>query len=109
MANRKYSPSPRVFEMEISKSDIIISLAGRDKGQLFYVVDVQESYCLLADGKGRKLENPKRKKLKHVRRVSRTETRVADKIRRGDKVLNSELRRDLATFGQQFESQNQGG
>ena len=95
--------------MEVSKSDIIISLAGRDKGRLFYVLDVQEGYCLLADGKGRKLENPKRKKLKHVRRVSRTETRVADKIRRGDKVLNSELRRDLATFGQQFESQNQGG
>lgn len=95
--------------MEISKSDIIVSLAGRDKGKFFYVMDVVEDYVLLADGKGRKLENPKRKKLKHVRRVSRTETRVADKIRRGDKVLNSELRRDLATFGQQFESQNQGG
>ena len=80
--------------MDISKSDIIISLAGRDKGKLFYVVDVEENYVLIADGKGRKLENPKRKKLKHVRRVSRTETRVALKIRNGDKVLNSELRRD---------------
>ncbi len=95
--------------MDISKSDIIMSLAGRDKGKLFYVIDVEEGYALIADGKGRKLENPKRKKLKHVRRVSRTETRVADKLQRGDKVLNSELRRDLATFGQQFMSQNQGG
>ena len=95
--------------IDISKSDIIISLAGRDKGKLFYVMDVEEGYVLIADGKGRKLENPKRKKLKHVCRVSRTETRVADKILRGDKVLNSELRRDLATFGQQFNSQNQGG
>lgn len=95
--------------MDISKSDIIMSLAGRDKGKLFYVVDVEENYVLIADGKGRKLENPKRKKLKHVRRVTRTETRVAEKILRGDKVLNSELRRDLATFGQQFNSQNQGG
>ena len=95
--------------MDISKSDIIMSLAGRDKGKLFYVMDVEENYVLIADGKGRKLENPKRKKLKHVRRVSRTETRVAAKIQNGDKVLNSELRRDLATFGQQFNSQNQGG
>ena len=95
--------------MDISKSDIIISLAGRDKGKLFYVMDVEENYVLIADGKGRKLENPKRKKLKHVRRVTRTETRVAAKILNGDKVLNSELRRDLATFGQQFNSQNQGG
>ena len=45
--------------MDISKSDIIISLAGRDKGQYFYVIDVEENYVLLADGKGRKLENPK--------------------------------------------------
>ena len=95
--------------MDISKSDIIESLAGRDKGKLFYVIDTEDNYVLIADGKGRKLEDPKRKKLKHVRRVSRTETRVALKIRNGDKVLNSELRRDLATFGQQFNSQNQGG
>ena len=95
--------------MDISKSDIVISLAGRDEGKLFYVIDTEENFVLIADGKGRKLENPKRKKLKHVRRVSRTETRVAVKIQNGDKVLNSELRRDLATFGQQFNSQNQGG
>ena len=95
--------------MDISKSDIIESLAGRDKGKFFYVMDVEDNYVLIADGKGRKLENPKRKKLKHVRRVTRTETRVAAKILNGDKVLNSELRRDLATFGQQFNSQNQGG
>ena len=95
--------------MDISKSDIVISLAGRDEGKLFYVIDTEENFVLIADGKGRKLENPKRKKLKHVRRVSRTETRVAAKIQNGDKVLNSELRRDLATFGQQFNSQNQGG
>ena len=94
--------------MDISKSDIIESLAGRDKGKLFYVIETEDNYVLIADGKGRKLENPKRKKLKHVRRVSRTETRVAMKILNGDKVLNSELRRDLATFGQQFNSQNQG-
>ena len=95
--------------MDISKSDIVISLAGRDKRKLFYVMDIEENFVLIADGKGRKLENPKRKKLKHVRRVSRTETRVAVKILNGDKVLNSELRRDLATFGQQFNSQNHGG
>ena len=95
--------------MDISKSDIIESLAGHDKGKFFYVIDTEDNYVLIADGKGRKLENPKRKKLKHVRRVSRTETRVAMKILNGDNVLNSELRRDLATFGQQFNSQNQGG
>ena len=95
--------------MDISKADIVISLAGRDQGKLFYVIETDGTYVTIADGKGRKLENPKRKKLKHVRIVSRTDSRVAQKIASGDKVLNSELRRDLAAFGQGFNSQNQGG
>ena len=95
--------------MNICKADIIISLSGRDQQQLFYVMDVEDGYAILANGKTRKLENPKRKKLKHIRFAARIDSRVAQKIRQGDKVLNSELRRDLAIFGQKFNSQNQGG
>lgn len=95
--------------MNICKADIIISLSGRDQQQLFYVMDIVDGYAILANGKTRKLENPKRKKLKHIRFAARIDSRVAQKIRQGDKVLNSELRRDLAIFGQKFNSQNQGG
>lgn len=95
--------------MDISKADIVMSTAGHDKGLLFFVIALDEVYVTIANGKGRKLENPKRKKLKHVRKVIRTDSRVAQKILSGDKVLNSELRRDLAAIGQQFNSQNQGG
>lgn len=95
--------------MEIQKSDIILSTAGRDQGKLFYVIGTEGAYVLIANGKERKLEHPKRKKLKHVRRVTRTNSRVAEKIANGDKVLNSELRRDLAEFRRSYESQNQGG
>ena len=94
--------------MEVDKSSLIVSKAGRDKGQLFYVVDTDDQYVYLADGKSRKLEKPKRKKRKHVEQVPRTESRIAEKIRNGEKVLNSELRKELASFGQK-QSQNQGG
>ena len=95
--------------MELSKADMIVSLAGRDAGQIFFVVDTDETYVYIADGKGRRLESPKRKKRRHVRKLPLYESRVAEKIRNGDKVLNSELRRELAIFGQKFNSQNQGG
>ena len=94
--------------MEVDKSSLIVSKAGRDKGQLFYVIDTDEQYVYLADGKSRKLEKPKRKKRKHVQQVPRTESRIAEKIRNGEKVLNSELRKELASIGQK-QSQNQGG
>ena len=94
---------------EISRSDIVMSAAGRDRGRLFYVIETEGVYLLLANGKDRKLERPKRKKIKHVRFVTRRESRVAEKIRTGVKVLNSELRRDLAAFRQELLSQDQGG
>ena len=95
--------------MEIDRSSLIVSKAGRDKGQLFFVIDADEQYVYLADGKSRKLEKPKRKKRRHVQKVLRSETRVAEKIRSGDKVLNSELRRDLAFQASQMQANNLGG
>jgi large subunit ribosomal protein L14e len=72
------------------------------------VIDADEQYVYLADGKSRRLEKPKRKKRKHIEQIPRTESRIAEKIRNGEKVLNSELRKELASFGQK-QSQNQGG
>ena len=94
--------------MEVDKSSLVVSKAGRDQGQLFYVIDADEQFVYLAYGKSRRLEKPKRKKRKHVQQVPRTESRIAEKIRNGEKVLNSELRKELASFGQKL-SQNQGG
>ena len=91
---------------DINISDVVISTAGRDQGKLFYVIDADPIYLLLVNGKDRTLDKPKRKKRKHVQKVLRAETRVALKIQSGDKVLNSELRRDLAYLSQQMQSIN---
>ena len=90
-------------------SDLVISTAGRDKGELFYVIAEEDQFLLLANGKDRTIEKPKRKKSKHTRKVLRSETRVAAKLRNGDKVLNSELRRDLAYLSREMQSNNLGG
>ena len=89
---------------DIRISDVVLSTAGRDQGQLFYCVATDDQFVWLADGKGRTLDKPKRKKRKHVQKVLRAETRVAEKLRRGDKVLNSELRRDLAFLIREIQS-----
>ena len=93
----------------INISDVVVSTAGKDKDKLFFCVGTDGVYLLLADGKGRPLEKPKRKKLKHTKKVLRAETRVAAKILSGDNVLNSELRKDLAIISQNITSHNQGG
>ena len=98
---------PAIEECNIS--DVVVSTAGRDCGSLFYVIGIEEAYLLLSDGRGRTLEKPKRKKRKHTKTILRSETRVAAKLRCGDKVLNSELRRDLAFHASQMQANNLGG
>lgn len=94
---------------QICIADIVQSTAGHDCGGLFYVVEAAGEFVLLANGKQRKLEQPKRKKLKHVRMVSRPDSVVAQRLRRGERVLNSELRRDLAYLSRELQSNNLGG
>lgn len=45
---------------------LAISRAGHDKDTLYVVLESDETYVWLADGKRRLLETPKKKKLKHV-------------------------------------------
>ena len=85
--------------MDIARSDIVKATAGRDKGKLFFVLDAEEDFLLLADGKTRRLERPKRKKRKHVAFQARFDCRTAEKIQSGEKLTNSELRRTLAQLG----------
>ena len=94
---------------DLTIADVVVSTAGRDAGSMFYVLEADDTWLLLTDGKGRTIEKPKRKKRKHTNKVLRSETRVAAKLRNGDKVLNSELRRDLAYLSQKLQSNNLGG
>ena len=90
-------------------SDVVVSTAGRDQGQLYYVISTDDLFLMLVNGKDRTLDKPKRKKRRHVQKVLRSETRVAAKLVSGDKVLNSELRRDLAYFAREMQANNLGG
>ena len=53
--------------MKLLKGSVVRAEAGRDGGGYFVIVEADEKYCLIADGKSRKLSAPKRKNIKHIR------------------------------------------
>ncbi len=58
-------------EQTIEKGDVVLSRAGRDRGRAFVVVGVLDSeYVMTADGRLRTLDRPKKKKRKHLLKVS---------------------------------------
>lgn len=47
------------------------SKAGHDAGKLYVIMDIDDAYAYLSDGKIRTAENPKKKKIKHIQVVNR--------------------------------------
>ena len=57
--------------MTFKVGDIVQSKSGHDAKKLFVVIaTLNESYILIADGKSRKLDNPKQKNVKHVKLIA---------------------------------------
>lgn len=52
--------------MEIRLGSIVRSRAGHDKDRFYAVLELDKDSCVIADGKLRRVEKPKRKNLKHV-------------------------------------------
>ena len=96
--------------MDIVKANIVTSTAGRDKGEVFFVLATEGDFLLLADGKTRPVERPKRKRRKHAallrrdggavsqRIIAESAAPVAEKIRSKEKITNSELRKAIAAY-----------
>ncbi len=84
--------------MELAENNIVLSIAGHDKGNLFYVLKTEGDFVWLADGKGRKLDAPKRKRQKHVRGVGTSAHPAIVRLQRGEPVCDRDLRRALAAF-----------
>lgn len=53
--------------MDIQKGMIVKAAAGRDKGRYFAVLGAENGFVLIADGKTRKLQTPKRKNIRHLK------------------------------------------
>ena len=84
--------------MTFSTGDVVRSAAGHDRGELFLVLREEGDFLWLVDGKGRKLETPKKKRRKHVVSAGVWTHPVTGRLREGGPVLDSEIRRALAAF-----------
>lgn len=76
--------------MEIERGSLVYSIAGRDKGSLFLVLERDGEFVYLADGKTRRCENPKKKKLKHI---NKTNTLMDADF---ESISNSDIRKMLS-------------
>ncbi|HEY5555810.1 KOW domain-containing RNA-binding protein [Acetobacterium sp.] len=78
---------------------VVRSNAGRDKGQFMVVVEVvDENFTLVCNGKLRKVNNPKKKKIKHLAKTNHIVIEIQEKILNGKKITNAEIRKILESY-----------
>jgi ribosomal protein L14E/L6E/L27E len=80
---------------------VVYSKAGRDIDRKFIIMDIiNEEYVYISDGDLRKVEKPKRKKIKHLIITDR----VFDDVLSKKTVSNSEIRKFLQSLGSNKEA-----
>jgi len=84
--------------LEYQIGQVVYSKSGHDKGDVQMVIAVEGEYLLLADGRRRKLENPKRKKQMHVQPTFYVEKEVAAKLQEGAYVLDADIKKALKKY-----------
>lgn len=76
---------------------VVRAKAGRDENRKFVVVAHcdEDNYVFIADGTLRKVDKPKRKKVKHLEPTKAYFTNIGEKLKAGTRVFDSELRKSL--------------
>lgn len=82
--------------MDIYPGKVVLSTAGRDKDRYFVVLSVLNNFCYISDGKIRKVDMPKKKKIKHLRVTEFFLENIANKLTEEQTVTNSMIRRAIA-------------
>lgn len=78
---------------------VVLSKSGRDESRYFIIVDIiNENYVYISDGDLRKLEKPKKKKIKHLIFTKHTSENIKNLLQEGDKVNNNAIRKYLQSM-----------
>lgn len=84
---------------DIVVGQLVKSKSGRDMMRLFLVYEVvDDEHVLLVDGKVRKLEKPKLKKIKHLIVYHTIVEDFQKKVEENSKLTNSHIRKYLEPF-----------
>ena len=76
-------------------ADVVISKKGKYDGEMFFVTDVKNGFALLADGKRRKITNPKKKNILHLEETNLSSEAVRERLESGSNTVDALMRAEL--------------
>ena len=78
---------------QVKVGQVVESKAGRDKGVFMIIYSIiDDKYVTVVDGSYRKIENPKKKKLKHLHLTQNVAGKFVENIQTGKVPTNEEVK-----------------
>ncbi len=85
---------------DVTVGQYVRSKAGRDRDRVFIVTQVvDEKYVLIADGDLRRIEKPKKKKIRHLAVLAQVSETLKEKLSGDGKINNALVRREIEKLG----------
>jgi len=82
--------------LKVVLGQVVYSKAGRDVGKIFIITGlIDANYAYISDGDLRRVENPKKKKIKHLVITKDIIDAIAQKISTDIRITNAEIRKAL--------------
>lgn len=78
------------------------SKAGHDKEEIFIIINKEEEYVYLVDGKSRILDKPKKKKIKHIQVINQIDEELQRKLETNLILCDEDIKRAIKSYKQKI-------
>lgn len=83
----------RFMAGQMARSD-----AGHDRGKLYVILEVVGETVLVVDGINKTLEKPKKKNIRHVRRMNYIDPEIDARLNGTDSLNNEDIRKAIGRY-----------
>ena len=83
----------------LALGEVVFSLSGRDAGRFYLVTEIiDDEYVCIVDGNLRRVDSPKKKKIKHLKTEGVVIDKIREKLEQDKKIFDAEVKSALRPY-----------
>ncbi len=83
----------------LALGEVVFSLSGRDAGRFYLVTEIiDDEYVSIVDGNLRRVDSPKKKKIKHLKTEGVVIDKIREKLEQDKKIFDAEVKSALRPY-----------
>lgn len=84
--------------MEITKGMFARSKSGHDKNQVYVIINCDDEYVYLSEGRLKTIDHPKKKKIKHIQLIGYSNSEIGKKLINDNLLRNEDIKKAIKDY-----------